>query len=74
MGASVIHPKTLKPLQNKKIPLLVKSFADPSAPGTIIDVDTSNDHMVPSFIFKKKSSFILHNTQRFFILNRGQFK
>ena len=52
-GASVIHPKTLKPLQNKKIPLLVKSFADPSAPGTIIDVDTSNDHMVPSFIFKK---------------------
>ena len=52
-GASVIHPKTLKPLQNKKIPLLVKSFADPAALGTIIDVDTSNDHMVPSFIFKK---------------------
>lgn len=52
-GASVIHPKTLKPLQNKKIPLLVKSFTDPGAPGTIIDVDTSNDHMVPSFIFKK---------------------
>ena len=52
-GASVIHPKTLKPLQNKKIPLLVKSFSDPTAPGTIIDVDTSNDHMVPSFIFKK---------------------
>ena len=54
-GASVIHPKTLKPLQNKKIPLLVKSFTDPGAPGTIIDVDTSNDHMVPSFIFKKKT-------------------
>ena len=52
-GASVIHPKTLKPLQNKKIPLLVKSFTDPGAPGTIIDADTSNDHMVPSFIFKK---------------------
>ena len=52
-GASVIHPKTLKPLQNKKIPLLVKSFTAPDEPGTIIDVDTSNDHMVPSFIFKK---------------------
>jgi aspartate kinase len=35
-GAQVIHPKTLKPLQNKKIPLLVKSFVDPSLPGTII--------------------------------------
>jgi aspartate kinase len=35
-GASVIHPKTIKPLQNAKIPLLVKSFNDPDAPGTII--------------------------------------
>ena len=52
-GASVIHPKTLKPLQNKKIPLYVKSFMNPKEEGTKIDVDTSNDHMVPSFIFKK---------------------
>ena len=52
-GASVIHPKTLKPLQNKQIPLYVKSFMNPKAEGTIIDVDTSNDHMIPSFIFKK---------------------
>ncbi len=35
-GAQVIHPKTIKPLQNKKIPLLVKSFIDPTLPGTII--------------------------------------
>ncbi len=35
-GAKVIHPKTIKPLQNKSIPLLVKSFADPAASGTII--------------------------------------
>jgi aspartate kinase len=35
-GAQVIHPKTIKPLQNKGIPLLVKSFLDPSLPGTII--------------------------------------
>lgn len=52
-GASVIHPKTLKPLQNKKIPLYVKSFMHPTEEGTTIDVDTSNDHMIPSFIFKK---------------------
>ena len=32
-GASVIHPKTIKPLQNAKIPLLVKSFTDPDAAG-----------------------------------------
>ena len=35
-GAQVIHPKTIKPLQNKDIPLLVKCFLDPSLPGTII--------------------------------------
>ena len=35
-GAQVIHPKTIKPLQNKEIPLLVKSFIDPSLPGTVI--------------------------------------
>ena len=52
-GASVIHPKTLKPLQNKQIPLYVKSFMNPTAEGTTIDADTSNDHMIPSFIFKK---------------------
>ncbi len=51
-GASVIHPKTIKPLQNKRIPLFVKSFVDPSAPGTIIQESTENDHLIPSFIFK----------------------
>jgi aspartate kinase len=35
-GAQVIHPKTIKPLQNKGIPLYVKSFIDPSLPGTVI--------------------------------------
>ncbi|HET6768267.1 MAG TPA: aspartate kinase [Chitinophagaceae bacterium] len=35
-GAQVIHPKTIKPLQNKNIPLEVKCFLDPSLPGTII--------------------------------------
>lgn len=51
-GASVIHPKTIKPLQNKEIPLYVKSFINPKEDGTVIQSSTSNDHLVPSFIFK----------------------
>ena len=51
-GASVIHPKTIKPLQNKGIPLYVKSFLNPKEPGTIIQSSTENDDLVPSFIFK----------------------
>lgn len=52
-GASVIHPKTIKPLQNKDIPLFVKSFINPKEEGTIIHSNTSNDHLIPSFIFKQ---------------------
>lgn len=51
-GASVIHPKTIKPLQNKGIPLYVKSFIDPTAEGTVIQSEMDSDHLVPSFIFK----------------------
>ena len=52
-GASVIHPKTIKPLQNKNIPLYVKSFLHPEKKGTIIQQKTENDDAIPSFIFKK---------------------
>ena len=51
-GATVIHPKTIKPLQNKNIPLLVKSFVNPGDAGTIISESTEFDHLIPSFIFK----------------------
>jgi aspartate kinase len=50
-GTSVIHPKTIKPLQNKNIDLFVKSFADHDAPGTLIG-NIGYDKLVPSFIFK----------------------
>lgn len=50
-GASIIHPKTIKPLQNKNIELHVRSFNDPDAPGTVIK-NASYDKLVPSFIFK----------------------
>ncbi|HRN41448.1 MAG TPA: aspartate kinase [Vicingus sp.] len=52
-GASVIHPKTIKPLQNKNIPLYVKSFVNPNEPGTLINENTAEDSLIPSYIFKK---------------------
>ncbi|MDN3547331.1 aspartate kinase [Mucilaginibacter aquaedulcis] len=52
-GASVIHPKTIKPLQNANIPLLVKPFTDPSASGTIIKEDGVNRFEKPVIIMKQ---------------------
>lgn len=50
-GASVIHPKTIKPLQNKNIPLHIKSFLQPQEEGTIIK-DGEKRLNIPSYIFK----------------------
>ncbi|MCC6372642.1 MAG: aspartate kinase [Bacteroidia bacterium] len=50
-GASVIHPKTIKPLQNKNIPLYVKSFIKPEEPGTVIQQGDKRNP-VTSYIFK----------------------
>ena len=50
-GTSVIHPKTIKPLQNANIPLYVKSFVDPKSEGTTIS-NTSDLKIAPSFIVK----------------------
>ena len=52
-GASVIHPKTIKPLQNAKIPLLVKPFTDPGAPGTVIKDNAVNKFEKPVIIVKQ---------------------
>jgi len=52
-GASVIHPKTIKPLQNLGIPLFVKSFLNPKEAGTEIQSSLENDTIIPSFIFKQ---------------------
>lgn len=57
-GATVIHPKTIKPLQNKKIPLFVKSFVHPNEEGSLIDENTSKDSLIPSFIFKMEQVLI----------------
>ncbi len=50
-GATIIHPKTIKPLQNKNIKLHVKSFLNPHDGGTIIG-DLSYESLIPCFIFK----------------------
>ncbi|UWX55314.1 aspartate kinase [Maribacter litopenaei] len=52
-GASVIHPKTLQPLQRKEIPLHVKSFLNPKDPGTTVGKGMGIEPKVPCFIVKK---------------------
>lgn len=52
-GASVIHPKTLQPLQRKEIPLYVKSFLNPTAPGTCVGKGATLDPQTSCFILKK---------------------
>jgi len=57
-GATVIHPKTLKPLQNKKIPLHVRCFLDPEKEGTIIN-EEGNAHGYPPVLVLKKNQILL---------------
>lgn len=52
-GAKVIHPKTIKPLHNKNIPLHVRSFIVPSEKGTVIKADATIRKPVPVFIKKE---------------------
>lgn len=51
-GASIIHPKTVKPLQNKEIPLHVKSFITPDSDGSVICSATHIEPETPLYIFK----------------------
>jgi aspartate kinase len=57
-GASVIHPKTLQPLQGKEIPLYVKSFLNPENPGTMVGKGIGLEPDVPCFIVKKDQVLI----------------
>ncbi len=63
-GAQVIHPKTIKPLQNKQIPLLVKSFLNSDQPGTIIH-QKKNKGLPPIIVIKNNQVLIELNTQDF---------
>ena len=68
-GASVIHPKTVKPLQNKQIPLYVKSFLAPEEPGTTIQSEGGSYHLIPSFIVKKNQLLITISASDFSFIN-----
>ena len=64
-GASVIHPKTLQPLQQKKIPLFVKSFEEPKSQGTKVFEDSKLIPFVPCFILKKNQILLQLSTLDF---------
>ncbi len=69
-GAQVIHPKTIKPLENKGIPLHVKSFLDPSLPGTIIQ-DKPLRNLPPIIVLKANQVLLqLHSKDFSFVGER----
>ena len=63
-GAQVIHPKTIKPLQNKKIPLYVKCFLDKDLPGTVID-DRPLQKLPPIIVVKQNQALVHLHTKDF---------
>ena len=63
-GASVIHPKTLKPLAERNIPLRVKSFLDPEAEGTLIH-DCQHAALAPAFIRKTNQALLSFTSKDF---------
>jgi len=63
-GAKVIHPKTIKPLQNKNIPLYVKSFIDPAGEGTLITSDVEEQY--PPVVVVEKEQVVLQIATRDF--------
>ena len=69
-GAQVIHPKTIKPLQNKNIPLYVKSFLQPKEEGTIIHNESVHD-LPPIIVYKENQALIQVSTKDFSFTNEG---
>jgi len=64
-GASVIHPRTIKPLQNKNIPLHIKSFLNPEAEGTRIVERANAELEVASYILKQNQTLVSISTKDF---------
>ncbi|MBX7065269.1 MAG: aspartate kinase, partial [Saprospiraceae bacterium] len=63
-GASVIHPKTIQPLQRKNIPLLVKSFINPEGEGTLISADGNS--IYPPVVVLEMNQILLQISTRDF--------
>lgn len=64
-GASVIHPKTIKPIQNKNIPLEVRSFVNSSKRGSIINANANTSFLPPIIIFKRGQVLISFSAKDF---------
>ena len=71
-GAQVIHPKTIKPLENKRIPLFVKPFGDPEAAGSRISEDGVGPIDIPVYIWRKNQILITMRAKDFgFVLEES---
>ena len=69
-GATIIHPKTIKPLQNKGITLKVQSFLNPDHEPTVIDGEhRSNDETIPSYIVKDGQTLVSITPRDFSFMN-----
>lgn len=73
-GASVIHPKTLQPLQRKEIPLFVKSFMNPTHDGTCVGKGVTLDPMTSCFILKKNQVLISLSSLDFSFMMEDNFR
>ncbi len=71
-GAKVIHPKTIQPLQNKLIPLKVKSFLNPSSDGTVIAEIHEDIVFLPVYILKENQILISISLRDFSFVNERQ--
>ncbi len=85
-GAQIIHPKTIKPLENKQIPLYVRPFGSPTEAGSVIKATTQKPIDVPVLILRKNQvlitvrprdfSFVLEESlsKAFVIMNKHRLK
>ncbi len=78
-GATIIHPKTIKPLQNKNIRLKVQSFLDPSSDPTVIDGSedarsSSRETSVPSYIVKDRQVLVSISPRDYSFMNEHNLK
>lgn len=70
-GATVIHPKTIKPLQNASIPLYVKPFLDPTADGTVINAEPFKQTDISAIIVKKNQVMLSISSKDFSFISES---
>lgn len=73
-GAKVIHPKTLKPLENKNIPLHVKSFINPDEEGTLVDSRNLHNISKPIFIHKRDQALVTLSPRDFSFIGADELQ